>query len=120
MDGRQRAPPHATRPAVTITLNGQPRDLPGPFTVADLLRHLSLTPERVAVEINRALVPRARHAEALVHEGDVLEVVTIVGGGAPAAPPFQPLSIGTHTFRSRLLVGTGKYTSLELMRACLD
>jgi thiazole synthase len=105
---------------VTITLNGEPRDVPEPLTVADLLRHLGVKPEHVAVEINRDLVPRARHGEASVKPGDVLEVVTLVGGGAPdfaIEPP--PLVIGSHSFRSRLLVGTGKYATLELMRDCL-
>ena len=108
---------------MTITLNGEPRDLPGPMTVADVLRHLGVRPEHVAVEINRGLVPRARHGEANVGPGDEIEIVTLVGGGAPASDgtgEAPPLVIGSHSFRSRLLVGTGKYATLELMRDCLD
>jgi thiazole synthase len=110
---------------VTITLNGETRDLPGPMTVAALLRHLGLKAEQVAVEINRDLVPRARHEATTVAGGDVLEVVTLVGGGAPAVATSDgieagPLVIGTHSFRSRLLVGTGKYATLDLMRDCLE
>jgi thiazole synthase len=57
----------------------------------------------------------------VIEAGDVLEVVTLVGGGAPSEPPeAEPLTIGRHTFRSRLFVGTGKYSTLELMRDCLD
>ena len=41
----------------------------------------------------------------------MLEVVTLVGGGAAGSPTEPPLTIGTHTFRSRLLVGTGKYAT---------
>jgi thiazole synthase len=104
---------------VTITLNGEARDVPGPLTVADLLRHLGVRPEQVAVEVNRGLVPRARHAETAVEAGDVLEVVTLVGGGSTDVEA-EPLVIGSHSFRSRLLVGTGKYATLELMRDCLD
>jgi len=113
---------------VTITLNGEPKDVPAPLTVADLLRHLGVKPEHVAVERNRDLVPRARHAAEPIAQGDTLEVVTLVGGGSPEAaienrtdlaePP--PLAIGPHRFRSRLLVGTGKYATLELMRDCLE
>jgi thiazole synthase len=108
---------------VTITLNGEAREFPGPLTVATLLRHLGVRPELVAVEVNRDLVPRARHEETAVAPGDVLEVVTLVGGGSGAAITDEeapPLVIGSHSFRSRLLVGTGKYTTLELMRDCLD
>jgi thiazole synthase len=105
---------------VTITLNGERRELPGALTVGGLLRHLGVKPEHVAVEINRDLVTRARHEETRLAEGDVLEVVTLVGGGAPLDVEPEPLTIGTHTFRSRLFVGTGKYATLELMRDCLE
>jgi thiazole synthase len=105
---------------VIITLNGQRRDLPAALTVAELLRLLEVRPEHVAVEVNRDLVTRARHGETRISEGDVLEVVTLVGGGAPEPLPPEPLRIGAHSFTSRLLVGTGKYLSLELMRACLE
>ncbi len=105
---------------MTITLNGITRQVPDALTVADLLRHLDLKPEYVAVELNRGLVGRRRHAETPVVDGDELEVVTLVGGGAPVTSEPEPLTIGTHTFRSRLFVGTGKYRNLELMRDCLD
>lgn len=104
-----------------ITLNGQRRDVPGPMTVAQLLSHLGLRPQHVAVEVNRTLVTRSRHDEALLAPGDELEIVTLVGGGAPDADTeVPPITIGTHTFRSRLFVGTGKYGTLELMRECLE
>jgi thiazole synthase len=111
-----------TRPTVIITLNGERREVPAGLTVAGLLRHLGVRPEHVAVEVNRDLVTRARHEATSLEEGDVLEVVTLVGGGAPAATELEPvpLTIGSHTFRSRLFVGTGKYATLELMRDCLE
>ncbi len=112
---------------MTITLNGQPRDVPEPLTVAELLALLQVKPEHVAVERNRDLVPRARHAQQTLQPGDELEVVTLVGGGSPEATAISvdpteapPLTIGPHRFRSRLLVGTGKYSTLELMRDCLE
>ncbi len=108
---------------MTITLNGQSRDLPKAMTVAELLAYLGVEPKHVAVEVNRDLVPRSRHGEATVSEGDVLEVVTFMGGGSSEAVDSietPPLVIGGHTFRSRLLVGTGKYSTLDLMRECLE
>lgn len=105
---------------MTILLNGERRELAGPLSVADLLKELAMRPDQVAVEVNHALVPRARHAETTVRDGDELEVVTLVGGGAPEASEPESLVIGAHRFRSRLLVGTGKYSTLELMRDCLD
>src|SRR3954463_14469168 len=56
----------AVETAWEITLNGQRREVPEPLTVAQLLSHLELKPEYVAVEVNRDLVSRSRHAEASV------------------------------------------------------
>lgn len=104
-----------------ITVNGVVRELADSPTVADLLRQLGHDPRRVAVEVNREVVPRARHAEHRLHAGDAVEVVTLVGGGEepPAPPDDLPLKVGPFTFRSRLFTGTGKYSSYELMRDCL-
>jgi thiamine biosynthesis protein ThiS len=66
---------------MTITVNGNPCELEGPSTVADLLRQLQLNPQQVAVEVNLELVPRQRHAEHQLSAGDRLEIVTLVGGG---------------------------------------
>ena len=62
-------------------LNGDPVELPDGLSVADLLRHLGVRAERVAVERNGAVVKRAHHVDEKLAEGDVLEIVTFVGGG---------------------------------------
>ena len=64
-----------------ITVNGDPRRVPDGLSVAELVRHLGLGEGPVAVEINRALVPRAEHATHAVSAGDVVEIVHFVGGG---------------------------------------
>jgi len=66
---------------MNIFFNGQPRDVPDDATVSDLLVQAELDPRRLAVEVNLELVPRQRHAEHVLQEGDRLEVVTLVGGG---------------------------------------
>jgi sulfur carrier protein len=63
------------------TVNGEPVELPEGLTVAALLKHLGLRAERIAVERNGLVVKKARHAEELLATGDVLEIVTFVGGG---------------------------------------
>lgn len=103
---------------VRVRLNGEARDFPSGLTVAAMVALLHLDPSRVAVERNRVLVPRSSHGQTPVESGDELEVVTLVGGGAPS-PDLGELVIGAHRFRGRLLVGTGKYATLELMRDCL-
>jgi sulfur carrier protein len=64
-----------------LTVNGQQREVPSETTVAELLRLLNLDHRTVAVERNLELVPRARHADTKLAEGDRLELVTLVGGG---------------------------------------
>jgi len=64
-----------------VTVNGAPRDVPEGLTVRGLVEHLGLTEGPVAVELNRAIVPRALHAERVVAPGDVIEIVHFVGGG---------------------------------------
>lgn len=63
------------------TVNGEPMELPEGLTVAALLQHLGVRAERVAVERNGEVVKKARHGEQKVEAGDVLEIVTFVGGG---------------------------------------
>jgi sulfur carrier protein len=63
------------------TVNGEQLELPEGLTVATLLQHLGVKAERVAVERNGEVVKKARHAEQAVAPGDVLEIVTFVGGG---------------------------------------
>ena len=64
-----------------VTVNGTPRDVPEGLTVRGLVEHLGLTEGPVAVEVNRTIVPRVRHAEHRVEGGDVIEIVHFVGGG---------------------------------------
>jgi thiamine biosynthesis protein ThiS len=66
---------------VTIQLNGEPREVPEDLTLAALIEWLKLPPDRVAVERNLEIVPRARWSATPIHAGDRLEVVHLVGGG---------------------------------------
>ncbi len=65
-----------------ITLNGEPFDLAGPVSIAQLLADLRIDPRRVAVEHNLVVVKRALFETAIVREADRVEVVSFVGGGA--------------------------------------
>jgi sulfur carrier protein len=64
-----------------VSINGEWRELPDGLTVAALVNMLGVTAPHVAVELNLEVVPRARHAETAIRDGDRLEVVTLVGGG---------------------------------------
>jgi thiazole synthase len=100
----------------SITLNGAPHRS-GAATIADLVRELELTPEKVAVERNGKIIPRSTLGTAALTEGDVLEIVHFVGGGDAAADTW---TVAGRTFRSRLIVGTGKYKSFEQNAAALE
>ena len=66
---------------IAIVVNGEERQLPAGTTVLGLIELLGLGGRRIAVERNREIVPRARHADAVLADGDRLELVTFVGGG---------------------------------------
>jgi thiazole synthase len=107
---------------LTLTINGAPRTLAESLSLAELLERLGYDRRRIAVEVNREVIPLKRHGEQLVADGDAVEIVTLVGGGAAAPegePADKPLVIGKFTFRSRLITGTGKYATYDLMRDCL-
>ena len=66
----------------TITVNAEPRSFPDPLTVSDLLRALAKDSTKLAVEVNRDVVPRAEHPRRQLREGDAVEIVTLVGFGS--------------------------------------
>ena len=66
---------------MTITLNGDPFDVAGPMTVTELLTRLDVDARRVAVEHNTVVLKRAAFDEAVVRDGDQVEIVNFVGGG---------------------------------------
>src|SRR6476646_4319046 len=106
-----------------LTVNGELRQADTGTTVAGLLTAMGIDPARVAVERNRDVVPRATWTDAGLADGDRIEIVAFIGGGSgggsgsaagPAAPAADdPLVLGGRKFRSRLLIGTGKYRTLE-------
>ncbi|HEX8163845.1 MAG TPA: sulfur carrier protein ThiS [Pyrinomonadaceae bacterium] len=66
-----------------VIVNGEGREVEEGASVADLVRLLGRPPERVAVELNREVVRRALWAGTKLRDGDRVEVVHFVGGGAP-------------------------------------
>ena len=99
---------------IEIRLNGESKLLPESLNIVQLLELFSIPRDLVAVERNRAIVPRAHWAAVTVTEGDDVEVVHFVGGGSGPAP--DDFVIAGRTFHSRLIVGTGKYPSFQAMK----
>jgi thiazole synthase len=95
-----------------LTINGEDRVFDQPMTVAELLGRIGLDERKVAVERNREIVPKSGYAAQPLGDGDKLEIVHFIGGGAPdgaAKPADDPLVIAGQRFSSRLIIGTGKY-----------
>jgi len=67
--------------AVQITLNGEPREIPAALSVSQLLDHLSLRPDRVAIERNGEILPKSQWLSTRVAPDDRFEIVHLVGGG---------------------------------------
>jgi sulfur carrier protein len=66
---------------VKILLNGEPREVTEGLSVGALLDDSAFARRRVAVEINREIVPKSQHAERIVRDGDRIEIVQAMGGG---------------------------------------
>ena len=68
--------------SISIMVNGQPREVAESTTVTQLLEQLKIEPVRVVVELNLTILKRAQHVSTVLKEGDRVEVVHFVGGGA--------------------------------------
>ncbi|WP_319641231.1 sulfur carrier protein ThiS [Novosphingobium sp. KCTC 2891] len=102
--------------ALSLIVNGEPRRA-APGSIADLVRGLDLDPAKVAVERNGEIAPRSTLADVMLADGDVLEIVHFVGGGQDDGDTW---TVAGRTFRSRLIVGTGKYKDFAQNAAAVE
>ena len=102
---------------LALTVNGGPHSAAAGTTIALLARELELDPAKIAVERNGAIVPRSTLGEVVLADGDVLEIVHFVGGGS--GEDDDSWTVAGRTFRSRLIVGTGKYRDFAENAAAL-
>jgi thiazole synthase len=109
--------------ALSVTINGEPRVVEGATSVRALLSHLGMDPTKIAVERNLEIVPRSQYDTVTVSEGDRLEIVHFIGGGnvpVEALPADKPFVVAGRTFKSRLIIGTGKYKTYAQNAAALE
>ena len=100
---------------IALTVNGETRRTAA-STIAQLVRELELDPAKVAVEHNGVIAPRSELDSHAIADGDTLEIVHFVGGGQGD----DSWSVAGRTFKSRLIVGTGKYKDFEQNAAALE
>ncbi|MGH6661049.1 MAG: sulfur carrier protein ThiS [Rhodospirillales bacterium] len=128
-----------------LTINGEARTFEAPMTVEQLLDEIGLDPRKVAVERNLEIVPKSRYAGIPLDDGDRLEIVHFIGGGAPDEAPNKPgakapaanasadatagvspdsvadtWEVAGRRFTSRLIIGTGKYKDYETNRLAAE
>jgi thiazole synthase len=106
---------------VSIIVNGEHRRVTAGLTLAQLAEELGLIPEKLAVERNLEVVPRSTLGQVMVEDGDEIEIVHFVGGGDHVAAKAEDTwTVAGRTFRSRLIVGTGKYKDFAQNAAALE
>ncbi|MBT3558671.1 MAG: sulfur carrier protein ThiS [Rhodospirillales bacterium] len=99
-----------------ITVNGEERRFDGALTVNELLTEIGLDGKKVAIERNLEIVPKSLYDGTRLTNGDKLEIVHFIGGGAPddsIQAGNDPLIVAGRTFNSRLIIGTGKFKDYE-------
>ena len=96
-----------------LTINGEDRTFDRPLTVEKLLGEIGVDARKVAVERNLEIVPKSQYRRVSLGDGDRLEIVHFIGGGLPddaaTVREEDTFEVAGRRFRSRLIVGTGKY-----------
>jgi thiazole synthase len=109
--------------ALQVTINGEGRRFEAPLNLRQLLSGLGLDPAKIAVERNLEIVPRSQYDAVIVGEGDRLEIVHFIGGGNAGVEPLaadRPFTVAGKSYRSRLIIGTGKYKTYAENAAALE
>ncbi|NOQ34289.1 MAG: sulfur carrier protein ThiS [Methylococcaceae bacterium] len=98
-----------------IYVNGDSREYGDDTSVANIVTDLGLAGKRIAVELNKEILPFDQYSQQLIQVDDKLEIVQAIGGGAD-----DSFTLGGRVFSSRLLVGTGKYKDLDETRFAIE
>ncbi|MDD5271573.1 MAG: sulfur carrier protein ThiS [Methylovulum sp.] len=98
-----------------VYVNGASRECADNSCVADVLADLGLTGKKIAVELNKDILPFNEYASQTLRAGDHLEIVHAIGGGQD-----DSFILAGKAYHSRLLVGTGKYKDLEETRLAIE
>ena len=118
---------------MNLTINGERRTFGSAITIEKLLGEIGLDPRKVAVERNLEIVPKSEYSGLALDDGDKLEIVHFIGGGAPdevsgevagkeTAPGLgeDTWEVAARRFTSRLIIGTGKYKDYDINRRAAE
>lgn len=101
-----------------LTINGEERDFAAPLSVNQLLDLLDLNKQAVALEKNLEIVSKSAYGTEQLVDGDKLEIVHFIGGGS--AGEEDSFTVAGRRFKSRLLVGTGKYKDFDETKLAIE
>lgn len=99
---------------MNVYVNGEEKNYPDNSSVAAVVDAMGLTGKKIAIELNKEILPFQNYATQQLQSGDCLEVVHAIGGGQD-----DSFVLAGKTYHSRLLVGTGKYKDLEETRLAI-
>jgi len=99
---------------MNVYVNGEEKNYPDNSSVAAVVDAMGLTGKKIAIELNKEILPFQNYATQQLQAGDCLEVVHAIGGGQD-----DSFVLAGKTYHSRLLVGTGKYKDLEETRLAI-
>ncbi|HIG65201.1 MAG TPA: sulfur carrier protein ThiS [Methyloprofundus sp.] len=100
---------------MNVYVNGETRRYAEDINVADIVSELGLANKRIAVELNKEILPFDQYAVTSVKAEDKLEVVQAIGGGQE-----DSFTVAGQQYKSRLLVGTGKYKDMQETRLAIE
>jgi len=100
---------------MNVYVNGELKQYANGASVADIVQEMGLANKRIAVEFNKEILPFNLYAQTMVHENEQLEIVQAIGGGQ-----VDSFTVAGQVFKSRLLVGTGKYKDMEETRLAIE
>ncbi len=100
---------------MNVYVNGEPKQYADDISVADIVNDLGLANKRIAVELNKDILPFNQYTQTNVKSEDCIEVVQAIGGGQG-----DSFTVAGQQFKSRLLVGTGKYKDMQETRIAIE
>ena len=106
-------------PPLTVTVNHKPIAVERARTLLELVQELGFPAQHVAIAKNGTVIARDQWASIVLELDDEIDVVRAVSGGAAPAPADDVLTIADRTFTSRLILGTGRFPSPEILRQSL-
>ena len=98
---------------INIYINGKSKNIKDEQSVLSLLQLLNLNKNNIAVEINREIISKSDYNIYIIKENDKIEIVNFIGGGNNISKDNEFLNIAGKSYKSRLIIGSGKFKNFE-------